>query len=91
MPITLTALADLMRDRPGTAFGMTTMMLFLGTVPSLFAAAGILGKGTPDRLPVVVLLSAAGITAGLWARKRFLCRQSNRPDGLLEPKQGGEG
>ena len=91
MPITLTALADLMRDRPGTAFGMTTMMLFLGTVPSLFAAAGILGKGTPDRLPVVVLLSAAGITAGLWAGKRFLCRQSNRPDGLLEPKQGGEG
>ena len=91
MPITLTALADLMRDRPGTAFGMTTMMLFLGTVPSLFAAAGIAGKGTPDRLPVVVLLSAVGIAAGLWARNRFFCRQNERSAGLLEPEQEEEG
>ncbi len=91
MPITLTALADLMKDRPGTAFGMTTMMLFLGTVPSLFAAAGIAGKGTPDQLPVVVLLSAVGIAAGLWARNRFFCRQNERSAGLLEPEQEEEG
>ncbi|MBR2577255.1 MAG: MFS transporter [Firmicutes bacterium] len=91
MPITLTALADLMKDRPGTAFGMTTLMLFLGTVPSLFAAAGIAGKGTPDQLPVVVLLSAVGIAAGLWARNRFFCRQNERSAGLLEPEQEEEG
>ena len=71
MPITLTALADLMKDRPGTAFGMTTLMLFLGTVPSLFVSAGILGKGSPGLLPAVVVLSAAGIAAGLWAYRRL--------------------
>ncbi len=71
MPITLTALADLMKDRPGTAFGMTTLMLFLGTVPSLFVSAGILEKGSPGLLPAVVVLSAAGIAAGLWAYRRL--------------------
>ena len=71
MPITLTALADLMKDRPGTAFGMTTLMLFLGTVPSLFVSAGILEKGSPGMLPAVVVLSAAGIAAGLWAYRRL--------------------
>ena len=72
MPITLTALADLIKGRPGTAFGMTTLMLFLGTVPSLFASAGIMGKGTAALLPAVVILSALGIGAGLWAHHKIL-------------------
>jgi hypothetical protein len=70
MPITLTALADQMRDRLGTAFGMTTLMLFLGTLPSLFASVGIGEKAGPAALPAVVLLSAAGIAVGLWACRR---------------------
>lgn len=89
MPITLAALADLMKDRPGTAFGMTTLMLFLGTVPSLFASVGMADKGTPDRLPLIVMLSAAGIAAGLWARNGILCRQADRSQRAPDTEREG--
>lgn len=78
MPITLTALADLMEALPGTAFGMTTLMLFLGTVPSLFAAVGSLEKGSPGLLPVIVVLSAVFIAVGLWAGRKALSERDRR-------------
>lgn len=78
MPITLTALADLMENLPGTAFGMTTLMLFLGTVPSLFVAVGSLEKGSPGLLPVIVVLSAVFIALGLWAGRKVLSARDRR-------------
>ncbi len=78
MPITLTALADLMENLPGTAFGMTTLMLFLGTVPSLFVAVGSLEKGSPGLLPVIVVLSAVFTALGLWAARKVLFARDRR-------------
>ena len=78
MPITLTALADLMEELPGTAFGMTTLMLFLGTVPSLLVAVGSMEKGSPGLLPVVVVLSAVFIALGLWAGRKVLSARDRR-------------
>ena len=78
MPITLTALADLMEELPGTAFGMTTLMLFLGTVPSLLVAVGSMEKGSPGPLPVVVVLSAVFIALGLWAGRKVISARDRR-------------
>lgn len=63
MPLTLTALGELMPGHRGLAFGMTTFALFLGIVPSLLGNPGNLGRPVP--LVLLVLLSALLLFAGL--------------------------
>ena len=64
MPVTLTALAELCRNKNGFAFGLSTFALFLGFLPdvagwrSLFSAAGLAGG---------CLASAALLWGGLYA------------------------
>lgn len=63
MPLTLTALGELMPGHRGLAFGMTTFALFLGIVPSLLGNPGNLGRPVP--LVLLVLLSALLLFVGL--------------------------
>ena len=65
MPLTLSALARLYGGAVGTAFGMLTLALFLGTLPSMMTSAGWIPGGSFRMLPAVSLLSAALMAAGL--------------------------
>ena len=72
MPLTLSALALLYKDAVGLAFGMLTLALFLGTLPSMMSAAGFVSAGSYRLLPALSLLSAALIALGhsLFSRRR---------------------
>lgn len=63
MPITLTALTNLMPQQKGMAFGLLTFMLFLGSVPCLFGHK--YPFFSPIGLSVLVLLSAVVLFCGL--------------------------
>lgn len=65
MPLTLSALAKMYPDREGMAFGLTTLALFLGTLPSLAESAGILRAGGSGLLPAVCAVSLVLMAAGL--------------------------
>jgi len=43
MPVTLVAMADIMPERPGFAFGLTCLALIFGSLPVLLHLAGSLG------------------------------------------------
>lgn len=59
MPITLAGLVSVIPGNPGTAFGITTIALLLGTLPTFFFA--IPGRRICDVLIIVMsLLAAAG-------------------------------
>ena len=70
MPLTLSALAGLYGDSVGTAFGMLTLALFLGTLPSMMTSAGWISAGTFRSLPAVALLSAGLMSVGLSLYRR---------------------
>ena len=93
MPLTLSALADLYPGAPGAAFGMTTLALFLGTVPSVLQSAVRLGLlpavfsrpsgvfsslGTGTSLFLVAVVSAALLAAGL-----TFCRRTRAGEGTV--------
>ena len=65
MPLTLSALALMYPDREGMAFGLTTLALFLGTLPSLAQSAGIMHTGGSSLLPAVCAVSLVLMAAGL--------------------------
>ena len=65
MPLTLSALAKMYPDREGMAFGLTTLALFLGTLPSIAASAGIMHSGSSSLLPAVCAVSLVLMAAGL--------------------------
>ena len=65
MPLTLSALALLHPGREGMAFGLTTLALFLGTLPSLMESAGLLHAGGSSLLPAVCVVSRVLMAAGL--------------------------
>ena len=65
MPLTLSALARILRGEPGTAFGLTTFALFLGTLPSMAEAAGRGSAGGIGLLPAVCAVSIALMVTGL--------------------------
>ena len=65
MPLTLSALARMLRGAPGTAFGLTTLALFLGTLPSMAEAAGRGSAGGFRLLPAVCAVSIALMVTGL--------------------------
>ena len=47
------------------AFGLTTLALFLGTLPSLMESAGLLHSGGSSLLPAVCVVSLVLMAAGL--------------------------
>ena len=63
MPITLTALTNLMPDKKGFAFGLLTFMLFLGALPFLFGHQ--YPYFSPKGLCVLILISAVVLYGGL--------------------------
>lgn len=65
MPLTLSALAKMYPDREGRAFGLTTLALFLGTLPSMAESAGIMRAGGSSLLPAVCAVSLLLMAAGL--------------------------
>jgi FSR family fosmidomycin resistance protein-like MFS transporter len=65
MPVTLVALADLMPERPGFAFGVTCLALIGGGLPAIVHLTGTM---TAPMVVVWVIGSAALLWAGLkWA------------------------
>jgi FSR family fosmidomycin resistance protein-like MFS transporter len=63
MPVTLTALANMMPKREGYAFGLTTLFLIIGALPSFYIPK--LGAGNEILIFLAVLLSAVLIFIGL--------------------------
>ena len=70
MPLTLSALAKMYPDREGMAFGLTTLALFLGTLPSLAESAGLLRAGGSGLLPAICAVSLLLMAAGLRRKER---------------------
>ena len=84
MPLTLSALTGMYPGSPGAAFGMTTLALFLGTLPSVLQSAAQLGmapevfagqsgaaaSGAGRALFLVAVVSAALMAAGLILSRR---------------------
>ena len=64
MPITLVALANIFEENQGFAFGLTTMALFLGTLPSMLGYK-VNGAGVWWIIPAAVIFSAVVLGAGL--------------------------
>jgi FSR family fosmidomycin resistance protein-like MFS transporter len=64
MPLTLTALADLMPSHTGLAFGMTTFALFAGFMPSLFIDRSLLSD--MRLIAAFILISAVLFTYGMY-------------------------
>lgn len=69
MPVTLVAIADLMPDRPGFAFGLTCLALIAGGLPALLHLTGAIA---PPYVVLWVLASAALLWRGLtwWSSER---------------------
>lgn len=74
MPVTLTAISNLLPGRPGLSFGLTTMALLAGSLPMLFKWDHFI---TGDlRMALQVLVSAAALLAGLLLYHRILSRRA---------------
>ena len=63
MPITLTALSNILNNNKGMAFGMLTLALVIGALPAFFGLDKILF--TPIRLFVAVLVNAVILYIGI--------------------------
>jgi FSR family fosmidomycin resistance protein-like MFS transporter len=63
MPVTLTAISNLLPGRPGFSFGLTTMALLAGSLPLLFKFNHFIAGDM--RMVLLVLVSAATLLAGL--------------------------
>ena len=63
MPITLTALSNILNNNKGMAFGMLTLALVIGALPAFFGLDKILF--TPIRLFVAVLINAVILYIGI--------------------------
>jgi FSR family fosmidomycin resistance protein-like MFS transporter len=59
MPVTLVAIADVMPERPGLAFGLTCLALIMGSLPVILHLAGTIA-------PVPAVLWVLGSAALLW-------------------------
>lgn len=63
MPITLTALSNTFNDAKGFAFGLTTLALFIGSIPALLEVD--LGLFNPIGLTVLTIMSLVSLILGL--------------------------
>ena len=74
MPITLTALSNILFNNKGMAFGLLTVALFIGAVPVFFGYKGVIFN--PVGLFVTTIISAIILYIGI--KKYF---------GILEKKE----
>ena len=63
MPITLTALSNILNNNKGLAFGLLTFALFVGSVPTFFGMNDIIF--TPVKLCVATIISAVILFVGI--------------------------
>lgn len=63
MPVTLTAVANMIPGKPGTAFGLTCAALVLGTLPAFSKFQS--GLSNPAFIITVILISALALFIGL--------------------------
>jgi FSR family fosmidomycin resistance protein-like MFS transporter len=75
MPVTLVAIADLVPERPGFAFGLTCLALIAGGLPALVHLTGTI-------TPVPVVICVMGSAALLWAGLRWTAREGTVEAGL---------
>ncbi|MBQ9245104.1 hypothetical protein IJ182_02425 [bacterium] len=68
MPVTLTAIANILPDREGYAFGLTTLALILGALPTFYSIKT--GVGNEIIILITVLISAILIYFGLREYKK---------------------
>jgi len=88
MPITLTALARIMgRNLYGTAFGLTTIALFMGTVPSTTGTPAFLVSPPGWLLTALTCLSLAAILGGITPVRKL---PSKREDGSEDRERDPE-
>jgi FSR family fosmidomycin resistance protein-like MFS transporter len=77
MPVTLVAIADVMPERPGFAFGLTCLALIAGALPVMLRLTGTI---TPVPAALWVLGSAALLWGGLtWAQQGHIAEAGLRP------------
>ena len=77
MPVTLVAIADVMPERPGFAFGLTCLALIAGALPVMLRLTGTI---TPVPAALWVLGSAALLWGGLtWAQQGRIDEAGLRP------------
>lgn len=67
MPLTLTALTNLMPNNKGMAFGLLTAALFVGALPVFY---GYDNLATPQGLLILTVVSAALLLPALWGYKK---------------------
>lgn len=77
MPVTLTALSNILEGHYGFAFGITTFSLFIGILPSIFGAGGTLFLPQRAELFGTALLSAIVLFIGL---RRYDRAEAERTD-----------
>lgn len=63
MPITLTALSNMLDNNKGMAFGLLTFALFIGSVPKLFGIVGV--AFTPIGLFIMTVISLIALYIGI--------------------------
>ncbi|MGV8172484.1 MAG: hypothetical protein ACP5OA_07375 [Candidatus Woesearchaeota archaeon] len=64
MPITLVAISNMLPGRPGFSFGLTTLALILGVIPTYIPLNELFKQKMI--ILIVILISAATLYVGLW-------------------------
>ncbi len=75
MPITLTALSNILDNNKGMAFGLLTLALFIGTVPIFFGMTDQLF--TPIGLFGITIISAFILYIGIFKYMKFMEKKEN--------------
>ena len=70
MPITLTALCNILHNNKGMAFGLLTFALFIGAIPVFQGYVDIIF--TPYRLCIITLLAATILQIGIKKYDSFM-------------------
>ena len=74
MPITLSALSNILNNNKGMAFGLLTFALFIGSVPKFFGIGNIF---TPIGLFSITLISAIILYIGIVTYNKYMEKNSN--------------
>jgi FSR family fosmidomycin resistance protein-like MFS transporter len=86
MPITLTAAANLLPGRTGFAFGLTTLALIIGALPSFTPLKAWLNQ--PIILLIIIVLSAVSLLIGLRFYQSKDHSKTATGDGAVSPTRG---
>jgi FSR family fosmidomycin resistance protein-like MFS transporter len=82
MPVTLVAVADVIPDSPGFAFGLASLALAVGAFPVLAGASSALG--TPAAIGAVVDASAVALGVALWRLSPASAPHASLSESVLE-------